>query len=49
VDTIGQAVTGLVNAVKAKEGLDTAIAGLHTALDQVATTWEERAEVILQT
>ena len=49
VDTIGQAVTGLVNAVKAQEGLDTAIDGLHTALDQVATTWEERAEVILQT
>jgi len=49
VDTIGQAITGLANAVTAKEGLGTAIAGLHTALDQVAATWEERAEVILNT
>jgi hypothetical protein len=49
VETIGQAITGLATALTAKEGLDTAIAGLQTALDQVAATWEERAEVILQT
>lgn len=42
------AITALKSAVKAKEGVDDAMEGVFTSVDQLSTAWSQRQDVILQ-
>jgi hypothetical protein len=48
VPMLETAVTALGAAVKSKQGLDEALEGVATAVDQLSTAWVQRQDVILQ-
>jgi hypothetical protein len=48
VPMLAAAVTALGAAVTAKDSLDAGVAGVLAAIDQLATAWNQRQEVILQ-
>jgi len=48
VPLLSNAISSLNSAVASKEGIEAAISGVLSAVDQLSTAWNQRQEVILQ-